>query len=493
MRFFLYTYIGEKNFQKSVEKGIFGAKGSLASERTKFFNLKPGDIVLIRDSITKDLNLLGYGRVIGQPFEVYSDDDILWEDEERKGVLMYRLRVKVDFNPDFEFDIDDISWEDIGKLGFRNQKGELMENKQSLGRLFSGNFIEGSEAKRLADLLKVKNYQGSFEKEEEDFSDQKKPSEGVREDEKPKEKIEPLQQGVKKHEESYSIDDIDEDGCFFERDKLEVILERLNTKKNVILQGPPGTGKTWLSKRMAFALIGKRIEEKVKAVQFHPNLSYEDFVRGWRPVGDGKLALVDGPFLEMIERAKKEPGAKYVIVIEEINRGNPAQVFGEMLTLLESDKRKISEALELSYRRSEDEKVYIPENLFVIGTMNIADRALALVDLALRRRFAFIDLEPALGSRWRYWVHINFDIEMEILKEIEDRILMLNKKISEDSSLGPQFQIGHSYVTPTSKIENGRIWFRQIVETEIGPLLEEYWFDNRETALKTKEELMEGL
>jgi len=193
--------------------------------------------------------------------------------------------------------------------------------------------------------------------------------------------------------EPYSVDDILTDGCFIAREKLEKILERLRTKKNLILQGPPGTGKTWLAKRLAFALMGQRDDSKVRAVQFHPNLSYEDFIRGWRPVGDGKLTLVDGPFVEMMKAAAKDPTSRHVVVIEEINRGNPAQIFGEMLTLLEVDKRTPNEALELSYKRSDGERVFIPDNLYVIGTMNIADRSLALVDLALRRRFASIDPE----------------------------------------------------------------------------------------------------
>jgi 5-methylcytosine-specific restriction protein B len=294
--------------------------------------------------------------------------------------------------------------------------------------------------------------------------------------------------------EPYSLDDIVADGCFIERSKLEKILERLRTKKNLILQGPPGTGKTWLAKRLAFALVGERDDSKVRAVQFHPNLSYEDFVRGWRPAGDGRLALVDGSFMEMVNAAAKEPTSRHVIVIEEINRGNPAQVFGEMLTLLEADKRTPNEALELCYRRADGERVFIPDNLYVIGTMNIADRSLALVDLALRRRFAFIDLEPTLGQVWRDWVHSQCGIDSEILVEIENRICVLNDVISMDTSLGPQFRVGHSYVTPPFgiPISDGREWFRQVVDTEIGPLLDEYWFDALEKALKARERLLEG-
>ena len=294
--------------------------------------------------------------------------------------------------------------------------------------------------------------------------------------------------------EPYSADDILTDGCFIARGKLEKILERLRTKKNLILQGPPGTGKTWLAKRLAFALMGQRDDSKVRAVQFHPNLSYEDFIRGWRPVGDGKLTLVDGPFVEMMKAAAKDPTSRHVVVIEEINRGNPAQIFGEMLTLLEVDKRTPNEALELSYKRSDDERVFIPDNLYVIGTMNIADRSLALVDLALRRRFAFIDLEPTLGKPWHDWVQSQCGIDSEILVEIEKRLITLNNEISADAGLGPQFRVGHSYVTPPFgiPISDAREWFRQVVDTEIGPLLDEYWFDALEKSQKARERLLEG-
>ena len=167
---------------------------------------------------------------------------------------------------------------------------------------------------------------------------------------------------------------------------------------NMILQGPPGTGKTWLAKKLAYALIGQRDEDKVWQVQFHPNLSYEDFVRGWRPQGDGELGLVDGPFLELSEVARQDPNGTYVMVIEEINGGNPASIFGELLTLLEADKRTPDDALTLAYQHTTNERFHIPSNLYVIGTMNLADRSLALVDLALRRRFAFFDLEPAINE-----------------------------------------------------------------------------------------------
>ena len=295
--------------------------------------------------------------------------------------------------------------------------------------------------------------------------------------------------------EPYQLDDIITDGCFIDRESLGEILERLRTKKNLILQGPPGTGKTWLAKRLAFALMGQRNDSKLRAVQFHPNLSYEDFVRGWRPSGDGKLTLADGPFLEMINEAKKDAKTKHVVVIAEINRGNPAQIFGEMLTLLEADKRTPTEALELSYRRNESERVFVPDNLYVIGTMNVADRSLALVDLALRRRFAFIDLKPIFGEPWRQWVHAKAGISMTLLEEIETRLLALNNDIEKDRNLGAQFKVGHSYVTPafSNTIKDAEKWYKSVVQTEIGPLLDEYWFDDLERSRKAQDALVVGI
>ena len=294
--------------------------------------------------------------------------------------------------------------------------------------------------------------------------------------------------------EPYSIADILKDGCFLPRVEVERLLERLRTKKNLILQGPPGTGKTWIAKRLAYALMGEKDDGKIRAVQFHPNLSYEDFVRGWRPTGDGKLTLADGVFMEAIRAASKSPTSKFVVVIEEINRGNPAQIFGELLTLLEAGKRTPSEALELCYPDADGKRrpVHVPENLYVLGTMNIADRSLALVDLAFRRRFAFATLEPKLGESWRNWVVQQCGVDPELASGIEKRLSSLNQEIEQD--LGTQFRIGHSYVTPPQRIEPGstRDWFLQVAETEIGPLLEEYWFDSPKTAKDALEKLIAG-
>lgn len=293
----------------------------------------------------------------------------------------------------------------------------------------------------------------------------------------------------------YSVTDVLNDGCFLERVAIERLLERRRTKKNLILQGPPGTGKTWLSKRLAFALMRKRDESRVRAVQFHPNLSYEDFVRGWRPVGDGKLDLADGVFMEAIQAASRSPDEMFVVVIKEINRSNPAQIFGELLTLLEADKRTQRDAVEICYPDKDGNRaMHIPENLHVIGTMNIADRSLALVDLALRRRFAFVTLEPSLGEAWGDWVVQEVGVDPELVEDIRRRIAALNERIAADARLGSQFRIGHSYVTPSKRLEpdGTRDWFIQVVETEIGPLLEEYWFDAPADASQAIQQLLDA-
>jgi 5-methylcytosine-specific restriction protein B len=286
---------------------------------------------------------------------------------------------------------------------------------------------------------------------------------------------------------AYGPQNIVSDGAFMPEAEITQMVARLQAKKNLILQGPPGTGKTWLAKRLGFAILETSAPgDALRVVQFHPSLSYEDFVRGYRPGGDGKLGLTDGVFLEIVQAARRRPDEDFVLVIEEINRGNPAQIFGEMLTLLENTKRQPEEALQLAYRHHLDERVYIPDNLYVVGTMNVADRSLALVDLALRRRFAFVTLRPLLESGWAAWCREKGKLSEEVLRVIAERITEVNAIIAEDRSLGPQFQLGHSFVTPTAPVPDGWRWFREVVETEIDPLLNEYWFD--QTA-KAKEAL----
>lgn len=292
---------------------------------------------------------------------------------------------------------------------------------------------------------------------------------------------------------SYSAAAIVADGCFLSRTEIEAMLDLLRHKKNLVLQGPPGTGKTWLARRLGYALVGVKDPERVAAVQFQPSLSYEDFVRGWRPYagedGQGGLRLADGVFLECINLALSRPDEDFVLVIEEINRGNPAQILGELLTLLEADKRVEDEALRLAYPREPGERVFVPPNLYVIGTMNLADRSLALVDLALRRRFAFRTLTPTLNDVWRQWC-VAAGAPADLVDTIQKRIGELNTAIAEDNRLRAQFCVGHSFVTPPKTgVPDWPGWFRAVVETEIAPLLDEYWYDDEATARIQKTKL----
>ena len=281
----------------------------------------------------------------------------------------------------------------------------------------------------------------------------------------------------------YGVEDIVAEGCFVPEAELSSMLKQWQSKKNLILQGPPGTGKTWLAKRLAKALVGQKTvsDEQLRVVQFHPALSYEDFVRGYRPGGDGRLTLTDGVFLQVVQAAIAQPDVEHVLVIEEINRGNPAQVLGEMLTLLECSKRSRADAMELAYSKVRGEKVYVPDNLYVIGTMNVADRSLALVDLALRRRFAFVNLVPSFNAAWQQWC-ASKGLDEASIAHIQTRMQALNAEIAADRALGAQFQIGHSYVTPHEPVHDAQAWFAEVVQSEIGPLLHEYWFDTPERA-----------
>lgn len=292
--------------------------------------------------------------------------------------------------------------------------------------------------------------------------------------------------------ETYDVKSIRDDGCFIPAAELEPMLERLRSRKNIILQGPPGTGKTWLGRRLGWALCNERGSKRVHALQFHPSLTYEDFVRGWRPSSDSGLVLADGPFLDMCARARADSEHPYVLVIEEVNRGNPAQVFGELLTLIEADKRAAEQAMSLAYPRPDEEPFFVPKNLYLIGTMNVADRSLAIVDMALRRRFAFIELRPLFDEDWVEHVS-GLGYDRELLEKYGELLDVLNDTIAKDNALGRQYCVGHSYFTPTVTLETGLTtdgWWRRVVDTDIRPLLEEYWFDRPELAQSACQKLV---
>lgn len=262
---------------------------------------------------------------------------------------------------------------------------------------------------------------------------------------------------------------------FIGTEKLDNIINLLNHKKNIIIQGPPGTGKTFIAKRIAYSILGRKDSTHIETIQFHQSYSYEDFIQGLRPNDNGGFYLKNGIFYELALRAQRDPNSDYFLIIDEINRGNLSKIFGELMMLIENDKRGKEFQINLTY--SPDIKFYVPENLHIIGTMNTADRSLAMVDYALRRRFCFINMEPVFDYRFRNHLE-SLNVPTETINWLIKGITDINEIIDKDNNLGKDYRIGHSYFCNInqSKIEEH---FKNIIQYEIKPLLEEYWFDNK--------------
>lgn len=269
---------------------------------------------------------------------------------------------------------------------------------------------------------------------------------------------------------------------FINEGHYESISNLLRYKKNIILQGPPGVGKTFVSKRLAYSLLNRKDNDCVEIVQFHQNYAYEDFVMGFRPDKNG-FSLQNGIFYDFCEKALENPEKDYYFIIDEINRGNLSKIFGELFMLIERDKR--DDFVTMGYSKK---RFTVPSNVYIIGTMNTADRSLAQLDVALRRRFAFVSLKPSFNEKWKEYMLTN-GVSVALVERIFFAVEKWNKEIVDDFQLGSGYAIGHSFFTTLPEQMSEAVWFNGIIEYEIKPLLEEYFFDR----LEVVENLLVGI
>ena len=277
---------------------------------------------------------------------------------------------------------------------------------------------------------------------------------------------------------TYTKDDFLEQ-VYMSEERYDALKSVLMNKKNIILQGAPGVGKTFAARRLAYSIMGEKDDNRIEFVQFHQNYSYEDFVMGYKPSGDG-FELKNGIFYRFCQRAANQPKKEFFFIIDEINRGNMSKIFGELLMLIEKDYRGMKATLAyngLSFT--------VPENLYIIGMMNTADRSLAMIDYALRRRFSFFEMNPGFDSEG--FIQYQNSLNSETLDKIVESIQELNNEIARDKSLGKGFCIGHSYFCGRDVCTDE--WLRSVIEYDIIPMLGEYWFDEPDTLRRWENKL----
>lgn len=281
------------------------------------------------------------------------------------------------------------------------------------------------------------------------------------------------------------------DDLFMSQSEFGKIVELLRRKRNLILQGPPGVGKTFVAKRVAEAIAGKSANDRIEMVQFHPSYSYEDFIQGYRPSVDG-FELRDGVFFRFCQEARSQADTPFVFVIDEINRGDLAKIFGELLLLIERDKRGEDFALPLTYSGTSSTAFFVPENIHLLGLMNTADRSLALVDYALRRRFVFYDLKPQFGSETFRRFLTRHGAADDLVDRIISSMTQLNSDLAADSrNFGPGWEIGHSFFCPQDGQVADKVWLDDVLTYEIEPLLREYFVDDPDEAVERLRDLRE--
>lgn len=274
----------------------------------------------------------------------------------------------------------------------------------------------------------------------------------------------------------YDIDN-DLEKPFISKESFINIVSALQRKKNIILQGPPGVGKTFLSKKIAYQLIKSQDEYCIETIQFHQSYSYEDFVQGLKPNSVGEFEIQAGIFYSFCKRAMLHPEKQYVFIIDEINRGNLSKIFGDMLMIIESDKRGFEHSIRLANSEEEGDKFYVPSNVHIIGTMNSADKSVTKIDYAIQRRFAFITIKSDFGKAF-YAQLISTKLSKKLVNHIISSMNDINEQIGSDPNLGSDYQLGHSYFCKFNSMQKEDVWWQEIINYELVPIFTQLWWDD---------------